>query len=50
MWFGISTLGDYRPYKYQWRSSDGKFYNLYSLHPNDTKYGRLEGIVIARPI
>ncbi len=50
MWYGISTLGDRRPYKYQWSSSTGKEYTLRSLKPNDSKYGRLEGIIMARPI
>jgi hypothetical protein len=50
MWYGISTNGHNRPYKYQWRSSSGKEYTLQSLKPNDSKYGRLEGIIMARPI
>jgi len=50
MWFGISTIGDRRPYKYQWRSSTGKEYTLYSLNPEDTTHGRIHGIILARPI
>ena len=49
MWFGISTLGDRRPYKYQWKSSTAHYYNLSSLESSE-KYGRLKGIIMARPI
>ena len=49
MWFGISTLGDRRPYKYQWRSESAHYYNLQSLESDDY-FGRLKGIIMARPI